>query len=544
MPLTRFSDNDCPRLILSSLDSRRSLIGLFIKRGNPLSFAGRQGRIHNDIIFIRSVFANRITINFSFFNEYPPMFVGQSLSNRAKMMKISENHNNQVPLACEKLGILRVLSFSSPKKGFWRFQTFCFPFAKGACFILKMTSVRDSAREGWLASSIHRGLLHALTPTVITFLGLLAGVLGAVYTKEIEEAFPFHLTRLAGGFSFRALSFWFCALFSAILFFFREQAVAKDRKKEQQDARVAQEALIQRARELEHLIRTHPPANFLAIFARLYDIAALVEGRNFGAPQVTTDGESQLAADIRLILRLVATLAQKFDGDNPDVRYAANIMVFKATKDLRQEERSEIKNRLQFCDEDLDVQNLRGILDVELPLSTTASDIDSKIDDGLVRFALPIPQNPKSNGRSRVLPGAPMAFVDKVLDMYVDTRNLHKWCDENGDFTVAVKHKLKSYFEAHEQVIRSFVSIPIFGGSALESDNPIAVLNIHSNKPNLLKGDGEPVTHFVDLIRPFQLVLSRLLMVYLALNTKNIQSTAVPVACPAPQPVAGTSASD
>lgn len=346
--------------------------------------------------------------------------------------------------------------------------------------------------------------LSAATPAFITLLGLFAGIDGAVYTDRIGRAFPFHWHHLTGGWSWPAIVFWSCAAFSAVLYFFREKVVDFERKKDQKN-------LVDQARELEHLIRTHPPANFLAIFSQLYEEAAEVAETALSS-NVTASDKSLFGQSIRYVLRSVAILAQKFDGDIPGTNYAVNIMIFKPVKDIPESEHPAIRERLQFCEAELSVKNLRGILDLEAPLSTTASDKDAASDPGLKSFALPIPVDTVTKDRSRVLPGAPFAFVSRELDMYTDTRNIREWCDKYADFTLQVKEELQEYFNKNPN-IRSFVSLPIF--SDRKHEDPIAVLNIHSNKPGLLKGDGEPVAHFADLMSPFQVILTRLVSMYL-----------------------------
>src|SRR5438445_9780532 len=323
-------------------------------------------------------------------------------------------------------------------------------------------------RRERLSERAHRVLLHPFCPTLITLLGLFAGVIGSVWTQEIGQTFPFQLS--LRGWTWRALSFWVFALISATLFFFRERAV--DRKSLE-----AQRCLLDRTKELEHLIRTLPPSNFLAVFSQLYRTAAEMEKLAFGIPKPSCD-KATVEKCIRVVLRLVATLAQKFDGDHPDVRYAANIMIFRLASELTGPGLDELQERLQFSEEGVGVENLRGLLDLELSLSTIASDLNSNRDPNLTGFALPIPKTARTESGMKVLPGAPVAFVDKEVDIYIDTRNLREWCDKYGDFTEDVKRQLEAYFNKNEGIIRSFVSIPLFCSTDEDEKktDPIAIL--------------------------------------------------------------------
>lgn len=348
-------------------------------------------------------------------------------------------------------------------------------------------------------------LLHPLYPTAVTLLLLVTGGIGSVFSNEIRAAFPF-VWPADGSVRWEAVVFWSLALVSAMAFFFQQCAVDRARRN-------AQVEMIERARELEHLIRTHPPANFLTVFAKLFDSADKALELSIGSPTGTVKREV-VEEGIRNVLRIIATLAQEFDGDHPDTNYSANIMLFRASIDIPAVEREAVKRRLMFCDEAISVENLKGILDLRPELSTTARDKDAKPDADTPAIALPIPQTPKEHGKYRVLPGAPLAFVDKECDIYNDTEKLDEWCRKEGDFTQAIVTKLVTFF-AENPRIRSFISIPLFerakDGSDDKTSDPFAILNIHSDRPNLLMGQGEPVVHYTAIVRPFQLILVKLL---------------------------------
>jgi hypothetical protein len=345
--------------------------------------------------------------------------------------------------------------------------------------------------------------------TIITLLVIVVGGIGAVYPDEIKKGFPFHLQPMP----LEAQLFWSLTLITSIAFFFRQRE--DDAGKE-----ASQERVLERARELEHLVRTLPPANFLSIFATLYDQADAMETLALGTPGASPD-PSVLEPSMRTVLRLIATLAQEFDGGYRDVRYAANIMLFKSSANMAAQDKVQIAKRLKFCDDATALDNLKGVLDLDIALSTVANDESVGIDPHLEPIAIPIPKKSKtSNGRYKILPGAPHAFVDKEADLYVDALMLAKWCDDFGDFTIEVKRELQEYFTAQKKVIRSFISIPIFlrrddGTDALEED-PIAVLNIHCSKENLLKEVGEPLKHFVSIVRPMQIILAKMVMARVA----------------------------
>jgi hypothetical protein len=371
------------------------------------------------------------------------------------------------------------------------------------------------ASNGMIAESKAKAFRFFRSPwasTIITLLIIVTGGIGSVYSTEIKAVYPFRWGPMP--FSLEASVFWFLAIVTSCAFYFRQKADDAHRHE-------AQERVLDRARELERLVRTLPPANFLSVFSQLYNTADKMESVAFGLPTEPIDKEV-LEKCTRVVLRLIATLAQTFDGDHSGVRYAANLMMFRPSSDLSAEQKEQIRKRLQFCDDAIGIDNIKGVLDLHPKLSTTAEDDESGPDASVSPLAIPIPLNPKVNGRYKILPGAPHAFVDKEPDLYTDTANLRKWCDDHGDFTEEIKGKLAAYFNTHEKTIRSFISIPLFrtsddGNDAIGED-PIAVLNIHSSRVGLLREQGEPLTHFVSIVRPMQLILTKMILAQIKLS--------------------------
>jgi hypothetical protein len=97
-------------------------------------------------------------------------------------------------------------------------------------------------------------------------------------------------------------------------------------------------------------------------------------------------------------------------------------------------------------------------------------------------MALPVPHEAQGgDGRWKVLPGAPLAFVGEGTDGYADVAQLRDWFDKDADFSPSVRDEVITYFSGEGSMSRSFVSRRLsFGGANL------GVLNLHSNRPNLL----------------------------------------------------------
>ena len=110
-----------------------------------------------------------------------------------------------------------------------------------------------------------------------------------------------------------------------------------------------------------------------------------------------------------------------------------------------------------------------------------------------------------------MLPGAPRAFSERLLDIYADTHTLGQWCREKGDFSESVCTQVDNYFRS-QQSVRSFVAVPLM---QLRDTRPVAVLNIHRNSEGILRtragSDPEVLDQFSALLGPFSSTLLLLL---------------------------------
>jgi hypothetical protein len=338
-------------------------------------------------------------------------------------------------------------------------------------------------------------------------LGVIAGVFGSLYTSEIKSSFPFYWGQ--GPISWEAVAFWLLLLF--FLFMFQGTQWAQNRITDR-----AQKELIQKSDQLERLVRTMPPEGFLAKFDKLYQ-------ESFATALLAFSDEATLEnveEAIRIVLDCIVSLAHYFDGSPPNVRYSANIMLFRPCAKLGTAEREALRNRLQFASEDIDLLALKGMLDLQLPLSTTTATPNPFPDDQLVPLALPVPKTPEKvvngNSRFRVLPGAPEAFQFKKLAGFHDISMLERWCHEKGDFPPGTIEDILAYFRTGAgQSIKSFCSVPL---AHSDEEEPIGVLNIHRDAEDMLKQKGAVL--FIPLTTPFRLLLVDLIRLRSQLETQ------------------------
>jgi hypothetical protein len=365
----------------------------------------------------------------------------------------------------------------------------------------------------WLDSRaiLNRWPIHPLWPTVLTLLVIITGGYGSVFSDQIRSAFPLSFGPY-GGWSWHATTFYFLALIAAWLFFWRQRADDHQRK-----------ILTEQTEKLETLIKTLPPANFLEHFAKYYITADKAMEVAFGPPPDQLD-QQNLERSARHILRLVAVLAQAFDGNHMNVTYAANVMLFRPSEGLSQLQQTAIEPRLRFRETGVHCLGLKGILDLVTRFSTTSTNEQELPDPTLHPLALPVPHHVTSpQGRYNVLPGAPLAFATSQFSYFADTWQIPDWCERQGDFTAAVREQLRQYFE-RAQHFRSFVSIPLVGTGQIlgfadaEAQTPLGVLNIHSSRSNLLKGGASgalggfnPLEQFAFVTQPLIVMLAKLL---------------------------------
>lgn len=382
-----------------------------------------------------------------------------------------------------------------------------------------------------LRERIEDFLRRPLTSTFITLLVLVTGGVASLASVEIRNAFPFYWG-WSLSFSGWAIAFWSMAFMSAILFFLRQVAVDTAREQAQSELRDTATSMLGLQKHassqmelLDALVRTMPPENFLEHFVQYYaasEKSIETAYRTAGPGQVEA---SRLA--ILTVLRVIASLAKQFDGNRPDRRYAANVMLFTSAQDLSEQQIASFAEDVLFCDETVDPRKLRGVL--ELVPHYSCSDDESLVpDDRLRRIVLPIPATPKNpKGKWLVLPGAPMAFVTGMVSSFIDTKSsMKEWLDNEGDFQELIKDRLVTYFAEHQHV-RSFVSIPLLPSERLyaksgeaEAIAPLGVLNIHTDHAGLLRHDstaatrGSPLSNFNAIIQPFVLNLIKLLSLH------------------------------
>lgn len=358
---------------------------------------------------------------------------------------------------------------------------------------------------GW-----HRLIRSPWFAGVYTMLGLVAGLLGSVYDDQIANSVPLDCCRYDGP-QWGASMFWLCAGTTAAMYLLQHRAAEADRK-------AAQDALERRSAELAGLIRTMPPREFLSFFAGLHEHAEFA--RRIALASGGDHADIELA--IRYVLEIVALLARDFDREaDPDVRYAANLMVFVPEHEVLATDLPVLLPRLRLMHPGRFIRDLRGVLVLRRELSAVAEadEPEGRPDPNVPEIALPIPlpddeRDPARTGetfsRWKVLPGAPMAFVRGELEVYTDADDMVNWCHQHGAFDPAVIAGIQAHFsQPGQHGIVSFASFPVYLSGPRRT--ALGVLNVHRNTRGMLR-EQNLAAQFAALLDPFRAILADLLM--------------------------------
>src|SRR5690606_3099740 len=140
----------------------------------------------------------------------------------------------------------------------------------------------------------------------------------------------------------------------------------------------------------------------------------------------------------------------------------------------------------------------RGVLDSHCGFALVMENDGSSVLDTYAKpFAMPVPlMEYRADGElPTVLPGAVEAFCypERMVKL-ADTSRLGAWFRSKSGFRPSLADKVEKYFSpGQRKEIHSLVSLP-FGTSNNESeeyqDEPFGVINIHSNRKDILKGEG------------------------------------------------------
>lgn len=374
------------------------------------------------------------------------------------------------------------------------------------------TSGREADEEMRKLRWHERAFLSPWAVGASVALTIIAGLLASSDPTEILSAAPWH----TGPVIWKSVAFWAVVFAAAGLYIRRQVLVDRERTAVQERLRAEAAELMRQSKNLRQLIRTMPPRDFLGRYRNAYLSQEPIVADIENAPPADLSVDAVQRA-CRSVLEAVLTLASIFDGRPEGLVYGANLMLHiprEKLAGLPDAELSRIRGLLRFAPDEADILGFAGVFHLDCLLSAATDSGTGAVDTDLEEFCLPMPERVQtSQGRWRILPGAPMAHHQATRglpghDAYADTRTLGDWCRNKGAFDPETVADIEGYFSGSVGArIMSFTSIAL---SRAGEDSPRAVLNIHRSAPGVLRDKGA-AEHFYELLAPFGILILRLL---------------------------------
>lgn len=316
--------------------------------------------------------------------------------------------------------------------------------------------------------------------------GVVAGLLGAIYHDDLANSTP--LVWLVHGFDINygpwnvpALWFWVLLALFAGLWSIREGLSAADRRCE----RI----------ELETLIATVPPPDFLELYEEVYQLCVKQELIAQQPDTGNADGE------LRWVLDGLITLAARWDyktGRNNDV-YRASVMLDRGDKDTWTEA---IYSAGYDCYGTTEwpaaMVQADGGLWVDRRLATSEA-ADGDPDDDITPLLL---LYSRDDNKDINIGGAPEAFVEGAMRYVSDTTDLANRFPKG--LPASSQWRIRDYYSKADKA-RSVFALPVPG-----KDRLLGVLNIYRNSPGIM-GTQARAENFARLLAPFVVVIGRIL---------------------------------
>lgn len=201
-----------------------------------------------------------------------------------------------------------------------------------------------------------------------------------------------------------------------------------------------------------------------------------------------------MARSLRDAIAVVAEMARRFSRAD-GARYGANLMlIVRPEADPARRFPPGLVARLRFHSPGA-LGELAGIL--YLPSDLVIGSIDDGPDRNIPLIALPVPgHEADAYGHRLVIPGAPAAVVTGQPSTHEDTTLIAAEC---SDFDATTRHEIARYFsrDGDGRDVASFVSLRLG-----DKDQPVGVLNIDSDRRNVLGRHDEFYITFYALVRP------------------------------------------
>lgn len=345
--------------------------------------------------------------------------------------------------------------------------------------------------------------------SILWGLALAWGVLGSIFSTHLQKSETYTTWWL----NLLAFGYWILFLGMLVTVVFQKRQTVKERLE-------YENKLFSSLGQVQELIRTLPPDAFMFSLAAGFEVIvhSVIRTINIGKADL-------IEKQIRIVLLELISLAATFDEAEESEIYAANVMVYRATRTLSTYEQTQLIDRgaLKFWQLP-SLDGCQGVLWLDEALSTNSEDSEPTEDPNMPPFlALPIwAENGDPDSIAQLQPGAARAWWSRELMM---AQSIDKFLEEakdrnKYDVPLQIVHQMEQYFrEGEGRQIGSFVSIPIMETS-LEDPNPdekcIAVLNIHRKSQDILRAEfcptkRSPGQQFYYAISPYLTLLAMLI---------------------------------
>lgn len=361
--------------------------------------------------------------------------------------------------------------------------------------------------------------------SILTTMGaIVVGILGSVKSHEINQAFPFYWGEYEG-YSWPAIIFWILLLFVTFGYIVVAHGSHGRRIKNE-------EKLIAQAEDIKRTLGSMPPNGFLEtfnfLFEKVYVSTRLCIEECSKENSAETEVES-IEKTIRSILNVVLSLCREFDDNLKNPVLSINIMLPVKSNNCTEEQIKMLDSNMMFEDRKATMKNMLGALVLmpklsvrAVPTETSAINVDLQqvAPDNIEFVVMGLPDIDIDNNEEffKAIPGASRAFYNEKPQGYKDIDEMLVEChdQEKTNLNGAETKEIIKYFDKGAgKDIESFMSV-----SFRINDGDInGVLNIHSSAKGLL-GQDERVVSFFQVIRPFMLLLSELLIELHVINSE------------------------
>lgn len=255
---------------------------------------------------------------------------------------------------------------------------------------------------------------------------------------------------------------------------------------------------------IRSLIESLPPQGFLERYRDSFE-------KSYRKILVALDKDDEAKNSIRVVLTNLLLLALSYDDQGTPSHCSINVMVFEKFPISDASRAGDLLKKVAFLEPPACDAALFGVLTLDTDLALIIDEGAPKLDTTVPQLVLPVPKEHlriDNKERTTVLPGAPAAFCQNRGQFCDDTTKLARQMRKAG-LRPAIREEIDGYFRKEGATIKSFLSLPM-SIPVPDGFRQVGVINIHSDKPGMLRGV-KGAQLFVPLAIPYCILLAQLL---------------------------------